>query len=142
MMDHSPKFCLEIILHRSKASPSVLPFVVKVIATLYFSFDLVYLPKNRAPYLLSLRESLISLPLHLKILFITHVSHGKTKFINPWCCNPNFKLLRLVWRSYFKLLQTVWKIYFHMFRYEMLSQELGETPLMCSKELTLTPPNT
>jgi hypothetical protein len=80
--------------------------------TLHFSFDLVYLPKNGAPYLLSLRESLISLPLHLKILLITHVSLGKKKVINTWCCNPNLK-----------------------------SKELLQTPLNSSEELLQTPPN-
>jgi hypothetical protein len=50
-----------------------------------FLFDLVYLPKNGAPYILSLRDSLISLLPHLKILLITHVLFGKKKSINTWC---------------------------------------------------------
>jgi hypothetical protein len=52
--------------------------------------------ENGAPSFLSRREILVSPPLHLKILLITHVSLGKTKVINTWCCNPNLKSAELL----------------------------------------------
>jgi len=80
--------------------------------TLHFCLILFISLKMEPLYLLSLRESLISLPLHLKILLITHVSLGKTKVINFWCYNPNLK-----------------------------SEELLQTPSNILEELLQTPPN-
>jgi hypothetical protein len=53
--------------------------VVTGTTTLHFCLILFTSLKMEPLYLLSLRESLISLPLHLKILLITHVSLGKKK---------------------------------------------------------------
>jgi hypothetical protein len=73
------------------------------------------------PYFLSLRESLISLLLHLKILLIIHVSLGKQTVLSV-----AIQILKST-----KLLSNS----------SNSSEELPLTPLNSSEELLQTPPN-